>query len=125
MNYLSEDQSKELTTFLLETAKEMKAEAPFVFEEIVTYGMISYGIELAIAVVGLGLSIFFASVFYKWWNKQERESTSDSEDGVGIACGFFGMAGGVVSTIALIESIFGLCKVTLAPRVYVLEFLAG
>lgn len=94
----------------------IKEQMPIVIKELLAFNTAKYAIYSAICAA---IVIAYLTFIYKYWKK---EYPRDSEDGIAIL-------GGGVSMIAMvafvIEGAIPLLKITLAPRVWLIEYAAS
>ena len=94
----------------------LNGELPLFVSEILTYKTIAYSIGVAL---GLMLSIISIRLFKKF--SKEFESDDFSED-VAVFYMFGGGISGLIGFIVLLVKVSDLIKITLAPRVWLLEY---
>lgn len=124
---MNEETTKQLNEFLskLNDGGDIILEqAPLFIQEIVTYGR---GVHTAAFLAGIVLAFSTAAAstwFFKRSNEAGSRGNQDAGTGLGVAGIFSVIIGGAVSAVLTFSNFDAMVQVWLAPRLYVVEYLA-
>jgi hypothetical protein len=116
---MTEQQTAELLEYVKQGVEFGKDQGPIIATEIIQYGtlanwaLLGFGIVL-VGFVGVGI------LLSRWGAKQDVDTDMAAVLGVFLSAGSF-----VAAVITLTQAVHGLCKVYYAPRLYILEQIAG
>ena len=122
---MNEEVAKQLAAFLgkLNDAAQAGgefaiAQAPLVVQEKILYGRVTSTLG---ALLAIAAGIITCRVWVAHWRNVKAQSLTDTEPGLCVACLAAG-TGSVVATVTLGQEAL---LVWLAPRLYILEWIAG
>lgn len=116
---MTEQQAAELLEYVKQGVEFGKDQAPIIAKEILQYGAVANWTLLGVGIVLIGL--VWGGILCSRWG-----ADLDVDNDMAVVLGVFVSAGSAIGAIvALSQAINGLYKVYYAPRLYILERIAG
>lgn len=114
------EQATQMLQSLIVSATEagdfIKEQMPLVIKELLAFNTAKYALYCIIALVFLSAYGIYLRKYFK------KEYPKDHEDGIAIVGGVFSMIG---TCFFFIEGLIPLLQITLAPRVWLIEYAAS
>lgn len=103
-----------------QAADFIKGEIPKVIQEMITYYSVYYGLLTAVGVALLIIWIVMTLKVYRY-----NVKTNWGEEGIVVFMGFWGALGSIPGAVLFLSNVGDFLKVTLAPRLWLLEYAAN